>query len=682
MASVKRPAREGVRSGAKSAKRAKLWKEPRAELRARRKTVFDDIAAEYSPPEIGSDPEEEPDTDGGSLDESEIGRVSKVPIKRTVPNKVVPTKPAGGEGGFLNGEGLAFISQISGLTNTLGLSSREFHAKQKALAQERKAAKPNAKLITRSKKLWERLRIKSAVPLEERKKLVAELFEIITGRVMEFVFKHDSVRVIQAALKHSTPEQTMKIAKELQGGYRSLVESKYGKFLVAKLVMAGDEIRDMIVSEFYGHVQHLIRHPEASWIMDDIYRTVAAPKQKACLLREWYGPEFVVFKSADEEEPTSDLSKILEEHPEKRKPIMQHLRELTNQLVQKKTTGFTMLHDALLQYFLNCQPGSAEAAEFLEMLRDDEAGDCIKNLAFTKSGSRLTCLALAYGNSKDRRIFLRFFKGVVKMLARDEHGHRVLLAAYEVIDDTVMTSKVIFPELLNKDMEPEKQQMDLVDQINHERARIPLLYLLHPAQPSSVLPDDDVKIINEIREIRSTTSKKDPETRRKELVKAMSEPLFELVRDQVKNIATSGFGCYFITEVMFGALGGKTPALEAIADWAAAKSGKFVIPQDGRMLKSLVQGGRYNKERKLVVPVDPPLNFDIILYEKLKGNLLPWAAGPESFVIVAMLESPTFSGSECLLAALKRHRAELDKACEKRNAGARILVQKLDGARA
>ncbi|KAL8872196.1 MAG: hypothetical protein Q9174_002128 [Haloplaca sp. 1 TL-2023] len=58
---------------------------------------------------------------------------------------------------------------------TPSTSSKENHAKQKVLAQERKASKPNADSIARSKKLWERLRRKSHVPLEERKKLVAEL---------------------------------------------------------------------------------------------------------------------------------------------------------------------------------------------------------------------------------------------------------------------------------------------------------------------------------------------------------------------------------------------------------------------------------------------------------------------------------------------------------------------------
>ncbi|KAL8956288.1 MAG: hypothetical protein Q9193_006153 [Seirophora villosa] len=56
-------------------------------------------------------------------------------------------------------------------SNGLSTSSKDAHAKQKALAQERKAAKPNAESIARTKKLWERLRRKSHVPLEERKKL-------------------------------------------------------------------------------------------------------------------------------------------------------------------------------------------------------------------------------------------------------------------------------------------------------------------------------------------------------------------------------------------------------------------------------------------------------------------------------------------------------------------------------
>ena len=205
-------------------------------------------------------------------------------------------------------------------------SSRESHAKQKAVAQERKAAKPNADSIARTKKLWERLRRKSHVPKDERKQLVAELFDIITGHIKDFVLKHDSVRVVQTALKYANPDQRKTIALELKGEYRGLAESRYAKFLIGKLLIHGDkDIRDLIVPEMYGHVRRMIKHPEASWILDDIYRGVATPTQKAILLREWYGAEFAIFKTNSKDGVTADLAAMLAQQPEKRKPIMHNL---------------------------------------------------------------------------------------------------------------------------------------------------------------------------------------------------------------------------------------------------------------------------------------------------------------------------------------------------------------------
>lgn len=117
--------------------------------------------------------------------------------------------------------------------------SKESHEKQKLLAKERKATKPNADLIHRSKKIWERLRRKSHVPRDERNKLVAELFDIVTGRIKEFVFKHDSVRVVQTALKYANLNQRKAIAMELKDSFRQLGESKYAKFLISKLLVHG-----------------------------------------------------------------------------------------------------------------------------------------------------------------------------------------------------------------------------------------------------------------------------------------------------------------------------------------------------------------------------------------------------------------------------------------------------------
>lgn len=567
-----------------------------------------------------------------------------------------------------------------------GSTSREAHAKQKQLAYERKAAKPNADSIQRSKKIWERLRRKSHVPKDERDQLVKELFEIISGRVTEFVFKHDSVRVIQCALKYATPAQKKQIAIELKGHYRELAESKYAKFLIAKMVTEDDEVRDAVVEEFYGHVKRLIRHPEASWIVDDIYRTIASKQQKAIMLREWYGPEFVVFAKAkgNSENVTADLSEILAQSPEKRNPIMQHLKEMTNQLVQKKTTGFTILHDALLQYFLNCKPDSPEVTEFLDMLRDDEEGDCYKNLAFTKSGSRLVCLSLAYGSSKDRRGILKFFKTHIKLLASDVYGHNVLLTAYDTIDDTVMSAKAIFPELLNKDLDSEAREQDLMSQAEHLTARIPLLYLMSPEAPKWLITDDTAAIIKEVREIRTTTSKKDPETRRTELLKSISQPLLDLVASQANFLARSSFGCQFITEVLFGAIGDAQPALSSLAKLGSDESEENAqvlnTPAVGRMLKALVQGGRFDKTTKSIVKTEPALKFHELLYEQVNARgeeeIVNWANSPNSFVVVAMLEADDFEQKNELLRKLTHRKDSLNTEV----AGARIILEKLTGA--
>ncbi|KZF26276.1 ARM repeat-containing protein [Xylona heveae TC161] len=547
-----------------------------------------------------------------------------------------------------------------------GNSSRESHAKQKALAQERKSAKPNSDIIQRSKKLWERLRRKSHVPRDERKELVAELYDIITGRVKDFVLKHDSVRVIQTALKYATLEQRKMIARELKGEYCTLAEGRYAKFLVGKLLVHGDaEVRDIIVPEFYGHVRRLIKHPEASWILDDIYRGIATPRQKACLLREWYGPEYAIFKTNNEQQPTSDLSVILSHNPEKRAPVMQYMHELINLLAQKRMTGFTILHDAMLQYFLNTKPGSHEANEFLELLKGDEEGGLLKNLAFTKSGARVVCLALAYGSAKDRKQILKFYKDLIVDLAFDSFGHQILLAAYDVIDDTVLTSKSIFPELLGKDAAPETQADAVLACVVSLNARIPLLYLFAD-KAVWLLPPEDVAVLEEIDQIRASTSKKDSNLRRRELIRAISPTLLSVTQSHASTMLETSFGCQFVTELLLGCDGDKEAALDAVADQAVGNPGKeghvAQSPAVGRMLKTLVQEGHFNSKTKEVVRVDPPLNFHNILYERIKDHILDWATGPSSFVVVGLVEADGFSEKDGLLKLLKKGKKALEAA--------------------
>ncbi|CAK7210768.1 Pumilio y domain member 6 [Sporothrix curviconia] len=601
-------------------------------------------------------------------------------------------KANGGDGEATNG-----TSPYEKGTST----SREAHAKQKQLVQERRAAKPLADELARAKKLWERLRRKSHVPKEERQKLVDELFTITTGRIRDFVLKHDAVRAVQTAVKYSTPEQRKGIAWELKGAYAQMAESKYAKFLVGKLLVQNDEAtRDMIISEFYGKVRKLINHPEASWILDDVYRTVATKRQRAMLLREWYGAEFALANtSADEEsqEPTADLAQILEKEPSKRGVIKTHLLGMINALIQKKLTGFTLLHDAMLQYFLNVPAGSEDHREFVEMVKGDEGGDLLKNMAFTKSGARLVCLLLAHGDAKDRKVLLRTYKDTFQLLCGDPYGHAIILAACDLVDDTKLTSKAIFPEVLGKSDDKDKDSAtkeveNIIFCANDLNARTTILYLfegpsraLFPASHAA-----DLALLEEIHEIRKTTSKKDPEVRRKELIAAVSPQLLAAIATAPAELVATSFGCQLVTDVLLFATGDKTEALAAIAQTAAgptkpaAGSGDEEDMEDGgvalggaaapatatphvtqssfgtRLLKTLVAGGRFDRATGQIKPVDPPLHFANVLYPQIREHALEWATGDvSSFVVVALLEAADLD---------KTHAAELKKTLsEKKN---------------
>jgi pumilio family protein 6 len=544
------------------------------------------------------------------------------------------------------------------------------------LAQERKAAKPLADEVHRTKKIWERLRIKSSVPKEERQKLVEELFTIITGRIKDFVLKHDAVRAVQTAIKYSTPAQRKQIAKELAGTYAQLAESRYAKFLIGKLLVQTDEeIRDLIIPEFYGKVRKLINHAEASWILDDIYRTVATKEQKARLLREWYGPEFSLHEMTKDTEATAVLKDILAKEPSKRNTIMKSLFDMINTLVQKQMTGFTMLHDAMLQYFLTTEPGGEQFNEFSEVIKGDESGDLLKNLVFTKSGARLVCLLLAHGSAKDRKQLLKPFKDTLNMMAGDQFGHVVILTAYDVVDDTKLTAKTIFPELLGE--EEESRNQNVVAAANNLFARTTLLYLLEGAS-KSLFPAGhsfDLEIFDEVHEIRKTTSKKDTEVRRKELVAALSPHLLSAVAAVPADLISTSFGCQFIADVLLSCVGDKQTALEAVAQCAGGDPNKEPDAEDllekehvshsssaARMLKSLIQGGRFDKAAGKIIPIDPPLGFSNILYPVIKDHIVEWATGPGSFVVVGLVEARDFKDTADLKKILKKNKKQLEKA--------------------
>ena len=136
-------------------------------------------------------------------------------------------------------------------------------------------------------------------------------------------------------------------------------------------------------------------------------------------------------------------------------------------------------------------------------------------------------------------------------------------------------------------------------------ARIPLLFPL-AGRSRWLYPTDiaDFDVLKEIDEIRGSTSKKDPATRRQELLKTLSPPLLRLVESQGSLLCENSFGMKLITEVLLSAEGNKSAAVEAVATLAEGDpnaEGHIAGRSGGAaMLKTLVLGGRFNPETKQV----------------------------------------------------------------------------------
>jgi len=434
---------------------------------------------------------------------------------------------------------------------------------------------------------------------------------------------------------------------------------------------------------------------------------VASPEQKARLLREWYGPEFAIKGLDDKALDTADLATILERSPEKRKPIMDYLQMQINQLIQKKMTGFTMLHDAMLQYFLTCKPNTSEASDFLEHLKPDptlkegdEADniDLLKNLAFTKPGSRLVSLAFAHGTAKDRKILLRPYKDTVETMVYDENAYHVLLAALAVTDDTKLTSKSIFSELL-----PTGDQLSekVVNMINDTHARAVLLYPF-AADSKWLLNENTRTRLLEVYKVREVTSKKDPSIRLQEISKNIEPHLLVAVHERTGDFASSTFGCQFLGEVLVGAPEVEPQKRKETLSKVALLSEQILEIGTGHgknMLKTLVQGGKFDPKTKKVVPVKPTLGFADMFWDHIKSDVLTWATSEGAFVIVGLTEAEDFNSKDEVLAALRKGRKKLEAAAagpagnadptkqkknknanipkDKGNAGAKILLEKL-----
>ncbi|KAG0267409.1 pumilio domain member 6 [Mortierella polycephala] len=500
------------------------------------------------------------------------------------------------------------------------IPTKEANAQKKALREERRSHKPNSELIVPAKKLWEKLRLKE-LPKEERQQVMKEMMALITGKVQDIIFKHDMSRIIQSCLKHGNEVQRNVIAGELVGHYLTLSKSMYGRFIVIKILHYCSKYREAVIKEFYGKVRQLIKHKEASAIIEDAYSTYASSAQRAALIQEFYGPEFRLFKVEDKK----TLGEILEQNPIKKDNIMKHLMETLKGCMEKGTVAFSIVHRGLLEYFEHADAKGIQ--EMLDMMKEQAV-----EILHTKEGAQVAMLCLLHASPKDRKAMLKTMKPFVVKICKEEYGHMVMLRMFDVVDDTVLMSKAILSEII-KEME---------DIAKDKFGRRVILYLLAGRSPKYISPMN-IELLAKGDLVRANTSKKDAAIRSAELLGYISPALISLIATKPRSLTTEPLACQVLLETMLHATGDKSPAVHALLDLAAADPAQSTsdaphvllsMPTD-RLYKTLVQS-----DYKAPL-AEPSLHFGKALLMKMSPYIGFYVQKNHSaFIILALLENP------------------------------------------
>jgi len=177
--------------------------------------------------------------------------------------------------------------------------------------------------------------------------------------------------------------------------------------------------------------------------------------------------------------------------------------------------------------------------------------------------------------------------------------------------------------------------------------------------------------------------------RRDEIILPLSPIFIQTIQSNAKALAATSYGCLFISEVLLDGKGDKQAALESIA---ALVEGD---PQDeahithspfaGKMLKALISGGRFDRESKKVVLVDPPLHFAELILPHLEEDQVfkKWLLSEGAFVILQLIEAPWANpeDGELIKKKVKAHKSTLKTAAQaddtRASKAAKLLLQSI-----
>lgn len=206
---------------------------------------------------------------------------------------------------------------------------------------------------------------------------------------------------------------------------------------------------------------------------------------------------------------------------DKRSAAIEALSKEVNKLLTKNMIRYTYVQKLVSTLLKNCN--KEESIEIKNCIITN-----LIDIIHTKDGSSIATRIYLLSTTKERKDIIKGFKSHILKLACDPFGHAFLISALHVTDDTKLVQKHVFREL----------SLDFEKLISDKHGHLVLLYILAGKSRISMIPNLNsvFALIEENKD--ESTSKKDPETRQKELSLFMTEmldPYFNQKEKTLKN---------------------------------------------------------------------------------------------------------------------------------------------------
>lgn len=535
----------------------------------------------------------------------------------------------------------------------------ELKKEKKELKEKRRAKKlagvyePSVK----AKLIGEQLR-RADCGAEERQKLTKKLYTLLKGNLNKAIFTHDLSRVIQWLLRFGNEEIRKSIMEELKPSLLAMFQSKYAKNCIKKALKYGSkEIQNDVVQACYGNVVKLVSHSFSSPLIDYAYVNCASDLNKLHFRQEFYGD---MYKQAKDDK-VQRISDVYESAVDMKSATLSAVKMNLVRVLNKKLVSSVIVQTVLLDYFQVCS--TEDRAELIVMLRSS-----IVELSRSEIGAKLAMTCIWHGTNKDRKLSLKAVKQEVKNLCVSEHGHVVIMAIFDSVDDTVLVKKLILAEIL----------VDLLEIASNEYGRRVILYLVARRDTAFFHPE----LVQNLKQGDvNASSKKAPEIRENELLEAIIEPFLDSITENVTSWLSSSSIALVTLAIIKRGQGDKLhSAFEAVAEFITNDESR-IKEEDGEERVAVEHSGLHMMLKKLLAAdksfeEKASATFGQVLEEKLDKQIIErWVNFNRGcFLLVFLIENSPESAVASLKTKLKPFIQTLkNKKCP----GASILLKKI-----